>query len=327
MHVGSQRQAARPASLRIRPRRLFSTLLWCLLATSTSASDDWLKDPGAVHPLSQGGRQIQIVDLPSLHAEVLVERLKVFCDAPISEEAPVMTLIASVDAPGQWLARDWRRQSMERRGVRYEATLPVEDIHVPVIYCVEVIQGTVTNASPLRMCVPLDLGMESPSRTPWAFVEGFEQGLEGWQLAGEDFSGAAIRASETAHDGGHSLSLSLPARKHSVTAISTRLRGWKVEQHRAVGLRLWLRVAQGEGRARISVMANGRSPEQVIHTFSDEPVSAGDWRKVELPFVSLDAAFRTGINLLSIEFIGVGPAELLVDDIELMTLLDKGAAR
>jgi len=71
---------------------------------------------------------------------------------------------------------------MTGRGGIWDARLAITELDVPVVYFVEERQKGRTNVSAMRACHPQAAGLEMPSRMFWPFIEGFEEGLESWQL-------------------------------------------------------------------------------------------------------------------------------------------------
>ena len=286
-----------------------------------ASGDSWLEDKTAVYP--SAFKKIDDKAFSSLHAESLVGKLKVYLDSnALLAGTPV--LHASFDAPGRWRARYWRRFPMEPRGPRFEAELPAESVDVLVVYFVEAQLGGITNASPMRVCSPRDLGLEKPSREPWTFIEGFELGLDGWAIAGDAPPGAVLSAANQGHDGEHSLSVSMPERARSITVVTTRLRGWKILQHHAIGLRVWACAVSGTGVAKLTLVANARTDKQAVFAFPEEFKLNEGWSKMEIPLSRIPDLLQGEIDLMTIEFVGTGPVVFQLDDLELVGLLREG---
>ena len=83
-------------------------------------------------------------------------------------------------------------------------------------------------------------------------------------------------------------------------------------------VRLWLRTRSGEGRARFTLWADAFSSKQSQAVFEDEPAISNRWTRIELPFSRFSRISRAGIDFFSIEVIGDGPCDFLMDDVELM---------
>ena len=125
----------------------------------------------------------------ALHSEVIGDQLKVLWPAPSNAQASV-TLHASAASPGHWPMRDWRRYDMTWRSGEWEANLPVEDLSVPIVYYVRALGNSATNHSPNRVVHPARSGLDLPSKIFWPFLEGFENGLDGWRF-GDGFLNCA----------------------------------------------------------------------------------------------------------------------------------------
>jgi len=298
-------------------------VLAALAQTNAPPPDRWLEGEAAF-PGDFARARPNLSAFSSLQAEILVGKLKLYWTPASMDTNAQVTALASFDAPGHWPARDWRRFLMQPRGTRWEGSLPVEHTGVPVVYFVEARRAQATDVSPLRVCRPDALGLEAPSRVPWPFLEGFEQGAESWRLEGDETLLPPLEVRAPGHDSNHALTVRLPPGKHSITITTTRPRGWQILQHSALGLRLWLRATPATGRARFTIFANARTETQTSVVFPEEPALEGDWREVELLFDPLSRLPLAETDLLAIEFIGVGPAEFQVDNLEWIT---RGDAR
>lgn len=284
---------------------------------SGAKADTWITNSVRFPPFVETN-SIRLTGFESLKAEALAGKLKVCWSPAASGEGARAIAVASFDAPGHWPARDWRRFPMQARGNRWEAALPVEDLDVPVVYFIEAKEPQGAKFSLMRVCQPRLLGLEMPSRIPWPFLEGFEQGAESWHLVSDDTSFPPLTVSAEAHDGHGALSVKLPADKRSVTVATPRLRGWQIRHHFATGLSLWLRAHHGAAKARFTLFANARTERQVASVCRDEIELATEWRQVRLLFQQFPQLPPADVDLLAIEFIGVGPGEFLVDDLELI---------
>jgi hypothetical protein len=286
--------------------------------TNAPPPDRWL-DGEAVFPNGFNQAIASPAAFQSLRAEALVGKLKLYWTPAAMDTNAQVSALASFDAPGHWPARDWRRFPMQPRGQRWEATLPVEHTGIPAVYFVEARTAQHTNLSPLRVCQPDALGLEAPSRVPWPFLEGFERGAESWHLEGDETLLPPLEIRAPGHDSEHALTVRLPAGKRSVTIATTRPRGWQILQHSALGLRLWLRVSPAAGKARFTFFSHARSETQTAAIYPDEPAVDGEWREVRLFFDRLGRLPLAEVDLLAVEFIGTGPAEFQVDNLEWIT--------
>jgi len=247
----------------------------------------------------------------TLHAEVVAERLRVTCS---DARATGMNLIASVDAPGHWPARDWRSYTMRSNAAVWFVELPVDSLHVPIVYFAAVRESNAVSTSAMRIVEPLALGMEEPTSFFWPFIEGFELDLDGWRV-GEN---TEVRTDASAKHGRAALMARVPADRHAATVTTTRVRGWFVEEHGATGLALWLRTKTGVGTAAFTLLANAFSTNQVASRRAETIKVSNRWTKVELPFGSFPKFPLGDLDLLSIELSGKPGTEFLLDDLYLL---------
>src|SRR6266496_177368 len=150
-------------------------------AQPTSPGDQWLTNAWP-HPLASPETLVQSNLFSSLQAEVIGGKLKILWTAGGASPTGSVTVHASAAEPAHWPTRDWRTYPMTRPGLRWQATLPVEDLEVPMVYFVSATEGRLTNFSPLRVVVPAAAGLEEPTRVFWPFLEGFEESAESWRL-------------------------------------------------------------------------------------------------------------------------------------------------
>lgn len=246
-----------------------------------------------------------------LRAEAIAGQLRVTW--PASTPADSAWVVASADAPGHWPARDWRIFSLKRSSTNWHTELPVDNLETPLIYFVVASNAATTVASPMRVARPGALGLEVPTRIFWPFIEGFEQGMQGWQSLPEDL----IRTDTTARSGRTSLAVKVPRGERSVTLMTTRLRGWFMQEHRATGIEVWLRTRGGKGTAVFDLHANAFSTNQIVARA--EAVRLGEeWKRIELPWKSLPKFSLGDMDLLSIELTGDPGTEFLLDDLQLL---------
>ena len=220
-------------------------------------------------------------------------------------------LAASADAPGHWPARDWRTFPMRRSGMGWVTEVPADSLDVPLIYFVIAGSGT---ASPMRIAHPGGLGLEVPTRLFWPFLEGFEQQLESWRIIGEP----GLERSTQAKNGRASLLVRIPRNRRSVTLVTTRLRGWFLQEHDATGVTLWLRTKTGRGTARFSLFANAFSTNQIIARRQEAIGVTDKWTRALLPFSSFPRLQLGDVDLFSIEVTGAPGTEFLLDDVQLL---------
>jgi hypothetical protein len=273
-------------------------------------ADRWLTNPGA-RPERFLGATVATNVFTTLRAEVVAGALQVKCEGTNSLEE--VQLVVSADAPGHWPARDWRTLAMRRAGSGWLAEIPVDSADVPQIYFVAARLDGRPVISPMRLAHPRTLGLERPTRLFWAFVEGFEQDLDGWRTAN-----AAVRTNAAARSGRAALSLRVPAGQKSVSVESTRLRGWFLQEHEADGFALWLRMGQGEGRVAFTLVANAGSTNQITSRRTETVAVSTNWAKARLLFESFPKAPLAELDLIIIKFIAAPGAELLIDDVHLL---------
>jgi hypothetical protein len=287
------------------------------LAQSRQPPDAWVA--GAVQfPRWVATNAVHSDSFRMLVAEHLAEQLKVRWQPATQPTQARLMLHFSADAPGHWPARDWRAVPFVRRGVVWEAPLPVDDLDVPLVYFVS--DGSTTPAllSPMRVVSPRLAGMEKPSRVFWPFLDGFEEGVSGWELSAAAVGVPPLKVSPASHDGNAALSVTLHAGQRAVTVGTPRVRGWHYSHQLATGLRVWLRAPGGSGRARFRLHANAGTTNALAVTSTIEATLDDKWRKVDLSFSSFPNFPVVGADWFSIEFSGEGPREFLVDDLRLL---------
>jgi hypothetical protein len=86
----------------------------------------------------------------------------------------------------------------------------------------------------------------------------------------------------------------------------------------AQGVLVWLRTREGGSRARFTLLANALTTNQMVGIFPQDANLTNRWQKVNLPFASFPGLQLPSIDLLAVEFIGDGPREFLVDDLQLL---------
>ncbi len=270
-------------------------------------ADRWFTE-GGVRPEPFVGATVRSNEFATLRAEVVANVLQVKCDAAGAGDAP--RLIVSADAPGHWPARDWRTLAMRRAGPGWLVEVPVDSPDVPLIYFIATRAEGSPVVSPLRMARPRALGLERPSRLFWAFLEGFEQGLEGWRAPEISLTTNAL-----ARSGRASLAVRVPAGKKSVSVETARLRGWFAQEHGAEGVALWLRTAGGDGRVVCTLAAHAFTTNQILARRAEAIPVTTNWAKARLTFESFPRVPLADLDLLIIEFIAAPGTELWMDDV------------
>lgn len=285
------------------------------------AGDHWVSNT-VVYPFEAAASSA--APYAQLHAESVAGTFKVVCSPEKPDSKQAFQVYASAADLGHWRARDWQEFAMVRRGTNLEATIPVEAVEVPIVYFVRAVTEAVagqparTNCSPMRICLPEKLGLLEPSRAFWPFLEGFEEGLGPWHLAAPTPETPALRTDAAAKTGNAALLVSLAAKQNSVTVGTTQLRGWQLKRQGAIGVRLWLRTRTGTGRAKFCLLANAYSPEQKVSVWQRQMTLSEKWQKMDLFFSELPGLELKAVDLFTVELIGTGPMEFLLDDVQLI---------
>jgi len=292
------------------------TVGWCLLTGLSFAAepppwaDQWLAGAGP-GPAATASALVDSNAFATLRAEVAAGALVVKCDGP--ETWKEARLLASADAPGHWPCRDWRTIPMRRAGANWLAEIPIDSVDVPVIYLMLAVENRASVASPLRLVHPRVLGLEKPSRLFWAFIEGFEQGLEGWQSWG-----GTITTAPTARSGKSSLSVRVPAGRQAVSVGTTRLRGWFLQETGSDGVGIWMRTRKGEGAAAFSLTGQAFSTNQVVSRRAETFRISTNWSRARLTFDSFPKPPLAELDLFTIEIAAAPGTEVLLDDLHLL---------
>ena len=241
--------------------------------------DIWLTNAPAL-PGAYAASTMDSNRFASLKAETVAGKLLVRWET--TELFSETRIIVSADAPGHWPARDWRTVAMRRTPTGWVTDMPIDSLDVPLVYFVVATNKGNSLASSMRIAHPRALGLETPTRLFWPFIEGFEQGTEGWRTR----DGSALRRDVPSKSGRASLVLQVPAERRSATLMTTRLRGWFLEEHDASGIVLWLRMKSGAGTARFALFANAWSTNQFVAR-RDETVKVTEkWTAAALRFES-----------------------------------------
>lgn len=293
------------------PTRPFHLItLLCVLAARIGAAetgDQWIEAPTGRTKNSPGATRS---GFESLKAEVILGKLNVFWRAD-RIPATAATLHYSPDHPGHWAAREWRELPMRRRKNLFDAKVPVADIDVPIVYFVSANSGVGPLNSPARLVDARKAGMEKPSTMFWPFAEGFEVNARNWTVSGNS------SLSSDARSGKQSLKIRIPADKHSVSAATTRIRGWHFLNQRARSIRVWLKAASA-GRVQFTLTANARTPDQTTARSSVSASVDTSWQPVDIPLASFPLRNQAGIDLFTIEFVGQSGSTLQIDDLQFL---------
>ncbi len=305
---------------------VFPVLFFCACGQLTAAApetppaDVWVTNQIAF-PRQVSTQLVQAAEFKNLHAETSLDRyLLVLWGPEHLDTNAVVTLEASAGELSHRLVRDWRAHPMHLSGTNWAARPPVDGLYVPVVYFIRAVSGGVTNISPMRACDPAAAGLVAPSRPFWPFLEGFEQGTESWQRLPDQSENAPMETDPTAKSGLHSLKVSLPPDQHSVSVATARIHGWQLVEQQARGVGLWLRTKSGIGKARFALHANAFETNHLTCVSSVEADLTDHWQKVLLPLSTFSNLPVAEVDWFTIEFMGAGPTDFLVDDVQLLGL-------
>jgi hypothetical protein len=286
-------------------------------AETNGLADAWLTNTWR-YPAGLPAASVRSNLFSDLHSEVLADQLTVsWTPSAPADNRSVIVLSSTADV-GHWPARDWRPSAMRLRNGRWQATVPVEDLDLPLIYFVSVVDGTNTNCSPMRIFAARAAGLEMPTRIFWPFLEGFEEGTASWRLLPDRTRTATLGISAESRHGNAALLVSLPARPHSATVATTRVRGWQLQFEQARGLSVWMRSRQGTGRVQFTLYSHAFDVDQLIATWPKPVAVDSHWQRIDLDFRDLPGFPLGGVDLLTFEFVSEGPQQFLVDDLQLL---------
>lgn len=235
----------------------------------------------------------------------------------VSWESPIPADTAQVwTAPkglGNRPPKNWSRHPATSTKTNWNAEIPIPSLDDPIIYFVamERIDGS-REISPIRLCHPRALGLPKPSLPSSSFLEGFEDGSWNWRL--EDDRATAERV-EGGRLSRHSLKLTIPESRRSATVSTTRVRDAAMAN--AAGFELWLRSDSTNGAVQITAVAYVGSDTPISVPFPQTIVPQPAWACYEFRFNTLPNFPLGGLDQLIIEFTGVGPMSLWIDDLEL----------
>ncbi len=267
-------------------------------------------------PAGVATNQIFLTGFEKLQADAIAGKLKIVWPVAVNTNSTV-TLWVSADEAGHWPARDWQPYAMRPRATLWESAVPIDNVDIPIFYFIAVKTGTEPQRySLMRVCHPRLAGLEEPSRIFWPFLEGFEEDTSSWSVVTDAAEPVPIQIDPLAKHGKAALLATLPAGKRSITVATTCVRGWQIEQNFANGLRLWVRTREGTGKLRFTLFSNASTPKQALSIFPEDITVKNQWQLIELPFKSFPKLILDDLDLFTIEFIGVGPMDFLVDSLE-----------
>lgn len=209
--------------------------------------------------------------------------------------------------------KNWSRHPATLTKTNWSAEIPVPTLDDPILYFVamEPTAGS-RDISPIRICLPRELGLTKPTSPPSSFLEGFEEGAWNWRL--EDDRAAAERVEE-GRSSRHSFKVTIPDSRRSATISTTRIRDAATAN--AAGFGLWLRSDSTNGAVQITAVAYVGSDTPIAVPFPQTIVPQREWARYEFRFNTLPHFPVGGLDQLVIEFTGVGPTSLWIDDLEL----------
>jgi hypothetical protein len=250
----------------------------------------------------------------NLHVEVLNSRLHMFCVLP-STNVKSFTIHYSLGTEGHWFARDWRSFPASLKGQTWDCIIPVETLDLPFLYLARVEWLDRTTSSPLHQIDPDELGMKSPTQPFWGFIEGFEQGLEGWFPTGAEnpmkVVGSPVKTGKSA------LQITIPSKRNSASIITSRIRGAQITMTGSIGITLEAR-SNSKARLRFTVFEKRGEPDQRLLQFPTEIEIDKNWKKIELPLASLPDRHLVDLDTFGIEAIGEPLTQVFLDDLNLV---------
>jgi hypothetical protein len=253
----------------------------------------------------------------NLSAQAVAGKIQVVWETPLPLTNASATLFYSADYPDHIASRDWRALVMVNRGSLFNASIPVDDIDIPIVYFVMERSGSQTNLSPMRICNPRKVGLEVPSRPFWQFLEGFEETTINWHILNNYPEIPPLRTNVVSKNGKAALCVSLPEGRRSISVGTSRLRGWQIENFKAKGFSVWLRTKQGNGAVQFSLVCYAFTDKQQIAQHPTVIPISGEWKRIEINFNSFPRINLMNVDMLVFEFSGTGKTEFLIDDLSL----------
>lgn len=288
-----------------------------LPALRAEEADRWLLPPG-VFPEGAPAARLTTNQAAGLAGAAAGGRLRVTWPPPAPPTNAAVRLRFSTDAPGRWPARHWRATPMVWREGAWRADVAVITTEVPMIYFAETTEDGPAQATPMRIFFPAQAGVTRRASLSWAFLEGFEEGHEGWTLATGATSAPPLEIVSPGASGRRALAVTVPPGRASVAVATTVLRGWMLLEHGPAALRFAARTDAVEGRLRVKLLANAGSPEFVLHEGPPAEAVGPAWRRVEVPFAAFPRLRARDVDRLVIEFASRAGQRLLLDDVELV---------
>lgn len=253
----------------------------------------------------------------NFHAEAVAGKVQVSWSSVGQYSNSTATVFYSVDYLNHASAREWRYVPMVYRGELFNAVLPVDDVDIPIVYFITAVDNHTTNVSNLKACIPRKLGLETPSRPFWNFLEGFEETTINWQIINKYPDLLPLRTNVEPKNGKAALCVNLPPERTSISIATTRIRGWHITHFNAKGFAVWLRTGAGEGSVQFSLLTHAWTENQRIYSKKHRYPLTNEWRRIEVNFADFDGITLSEVDLLIFEFSGKGGTEFWIDDLTL----------
>ncbi len=234
-----------------------------------------------------------------------------------STGSQVPRVLVSTDAPGHWLVRDWRSWPMSGRPGAWEARIPLVSASTPVVYFVEASGAGTTNASAMRWFRPQLAGVTEPTLPFTGHLEGFEQGMVGWEWGGSGDGSPWMTVSKEAWSGRGALRIEVPSGRASATVGTVRVRGWMLMEHAPRQVVVVARTEKGTGKIRMALHGDARSPGLAVFPAKSEFEVGTRWRRIEVPLDSFVNLRASSVDWLTIQFLSESGRAVLLDDLEL----------
>lgn len=230
---------------------------------------------------------------------------------------------ASTDIPGARAVRDWREWPTTRtEGGSFEARVPLLTVDVPTAYFLDRQKDGLREASGVREFWPRKAGLHEPTDVFMGFLDGFEAGREGWEIAsavaGGAADGGALTISTNGLSGRAALRVEIPPGRGSVTVGTVRVRGWMLTEHRVDAIRVAARTESGTGRLGCALHTRARTKELAVHPARGEFQLGPGWQRLEVPLDAFVGVRPLRVDWLTLQFFAESGGAVLLDDLELV---------
>lgn len=226
----------------------------------------------------------------------------------------------STGRAGHWPSRDWKRWPMQPSAEGWRAMVAVASVEAPLVYFVRYTApaGGRAVASPLRLFRTVASDLTTPTFVFNGFLDGFEEGIPGWEAVAAGLPETVLQASAKALTGRGALRMEVPPGRASVTVGTVRVQGWMLEEHAPVALRFAARTESGDGQVHCDLHGFARTPQVAIYpTQADFPIGP-EWRRLEVPMEAFTGLRPGTVDWFTIQFRAESGRALLVDDLELV---------